>query len=63
MMMFYYRGSSPFQMTGDSANDIRIDNVFFGASNGFDVVYQRYCNASIGCHGFDYSAFSRLSRP
>lgn len=28
MMMFYYRGSSPFQMTGDSANDIRIDNVF-----------------------------------
>ena len=29
MMMFYYRGSSPFQMTGDSANDIRIDNVFW----------------------------------
>lgn len=26
--MFYYRESSPFQTTGDSTNDIRIDNVF-----------------------------------
>ena len=26
MMMFYYRGSSPFQMTGDSVNDTRIEN-------------------------------------
>ncbi len=46
-------------MTGDSANDIRIDNVFWSV-NGFDVVYQRYCNAGISCHGFDYSAFKAI---
>lgn len=61
--MFYYRGSSPFQMTGDSANDIRIDNVFLERLMDLMSFINNIATPLLAVMGFDYRAFSSLSRP